>query len=178
MAHEQTDHSSQRHVTHLPLLVASPGDINRLSRELERIDEALMASGIRGGEVASKLPRTSKLMDEIVGLNHLNLLREGDRRMLKQFLEAVTRRAPVLHMSFSADPSTTFLEKLVAWLRREIHPQVLLTVGLQPSIGAGCVVRTPNHQFDFSLRQDFTRKRQLLLDALTPKAQGVDDEQR
>jgi len=71
-------------------------------------------------------------------------------------------------MSLSADPSTRFLEKLVTWLRREIHPQVLLTIGLQPTLGAGCVLRTPNRQFDFSLRQDFAKKRDLLIGKLTP----------
>ena len=62
-------------------------------------------------------------------------------------------------MSFSADPSVTFLTKLMTWLRQEIHPQVLLTVGLQPTIGAGCILRTTNRYFDFSLRQDFANKR-------------------
>ena len=51
----------------------------------------------------------------------------------------------------------------MAWLRREIHPVVLLTVGLQPSIGAGCIVRSTNKQFDFSLREDFLKKHDLLM---------------
>jgi hypothetical protein len=41
---------------------------------------------------------------------------------------------------------------------------------LQPTLGAGCVVRTTNRQFDFSLRQDFARKRDLLLEKLVPEA--------
>ena len=60
----------------------------------------------------------------------------------------------------------------MTWLRREIHPLVLMTVGLQPNIGAGCIVRTTNKYFDFSLRQDFANKRDLLQAALEmpPKA--------
>ncbi|HYH36035.1 MAG TPA: hypothetical protein VD706_00875, partial [Candidatus Saccharimonadales bacterium] len=76
------------------------------------------------------------------------------------------QRSPVLHISFSADPSPTFTEKLMTWLREEIHPLVLLSVGLQPTIGAGCIVRTTNKQFDLSLREDFLKKRELLLSQL------------
>ena len=108
------------------------------------------------------MPKTSHLMDQIIQLNKLNLLQPPHRAALKQFLEAVKRQSPVLHISFSADPSPAFIEKLMAWLRKEIHPLVLLTVGLQPNIGAGCIVRTANKQFDFSLRQDFLEKRDLL----------------
>ena len=111
----------------------------------------------------NKLPKTSKLMDQLVHVNRLNLLKDDDRAGLKRFLEDVKKRSPVMHISFSADPSTGFLDKLMAWLRREIHPSVLLTIGLQPNIGAGCIVRTTNKQFDFSLRQDFANKRGLLL---------------
>lgn len=170
MAHEAAVKAkASRQVTHLPLLAASPADITRLSRELEAIDTALLELSVRKGSKDVKMPRTSQLMDQLIELNKLNLLHKADRQLLNQFLQAIKQRAPVMHMSFSADPSTTFLEKLITWLRREIHPQVLLTVGLQPTIGAGCIVRTTNHQFDFSLRQDFAKKRELLIGKLTPE---------
>jgi F0F1-type ATP synthase delta subunit len=158
-----------KHVTHLPLLAVGPADINRLSRELADIENILLELEVRKGEQSVKLPKTTQLMDQLVELNKLNLLYKGDRALLKQFLGAIQHQAPVMHMSFSADPSTTFLEKLLTWLRREIHPQILLTIGLQPTLGAGCIVRTTNHQFDFSLRQDFAKKRNLLIGKLTPE---------
>jgi F0F1-type ATP synthase delta subunit len=161
-----------KRVTHLPLLATTPGDINRLSRELETIDDSLLELETRLGADKLKLPRTSQLLDQLVELNKLNLLHKTDRRLLKQFLAAVKQQAPVMHMSFSADPSAIFLEKLVTWLRREIHPQVLLTIGLQPTLGAGCIVRTTNRQFDFSLRQDFAKHRDLLIDKLRHEPEG------
>ncbi|HVV25763.1 MAG TPA: hypothetical protein VHC21_01905 [Candidatus Saccharimonadales bacterium] len=171
MAHEPAARpKTVKKVTHLPLLAAGPGDIARLSRELDSIDGALLQVAARDGANNLKLPRTSQLMDQLVQLNRLNLLHPTDRRLIKQFLETVAARAPVVHMSFSTDPSATFLEKLMTWLRREIHPQLLLTVGLQPTLGAGCIVRTTNRQFDFSLRQDFASKRNLLIEKLTPEA--------
>jgi F0F1-type ATP synthase delta subunit len=155
MAHEQA--------LVLPMLVASPVDVGRLQRELTSIDEALVQLGLRKSGSEVKMPKTSQLMDQLIGENKLNLLLEEDRKQLANFLEQVKAKAPVLHMSFSADPSASFIERLMAWLRQEINPYVLVSVGLQPNIGAGCVVRSTNRQFDFSLRQDFLNKRDLLM---------------
>lgn len=144
-------------------MVASPVDVGRLIHELELIDETLLQLGLRAGGKVVKMPKTSHLMDQMVQLKKLNLLQVADRVALKQYLTAIQKKAPVLHISFSADPTPAFTEQLMIWLRREIHPQVLLTIGLQPSIGAGCIVRTTNKYFDFSLREDFVKKRGLLL---------------
>jgi hypothetical protein len=94
------------------------------------------------------------------------MLHAEDRQRLQQFLVDIKERSPVIHVSFSADPSPLFAEKLVTWLRREIHPLLLLNIGLQPNIGAGCILRTTNKYFDFSLKQDFANKRNLLRGAL------------
>jgi len=141
-------------------------DIGRLIREIEMIDESLLQLGLRQSGTEIKMPKTTTLMDQIIDLNKLNLLQTEDRQLLKQFLEAVKQKAPVMHVSFSADPNTAFIEKLMAWLRREIHPLVLMTVGLQPNIGAGCVIRTTNKHFDMSLKQDFAKKAEMLRQAI------------
>lgn len=147
----------------LPISVTSAVDVGRLMRELEQIDNALLQLGLRASGTATQMPKTSHLMDQTIASNSLNLLQPKDRAQLNEFLTTVREKAPVLHMSFSADPPPAFIEKIMAWLRREIHPQVLLTIGLQPTIGAGCIVRSTNKYFDFSLRQDFVKKRELLL---------------
>jgi hypothetical protein len=158
----------------LPVTVAGPADVGRLVNEIETIDDTLLQLGIRSGGESTKLQKTSRLMDQTVHANRLNLLKKPDRTALREFLVDVKKRAPVLHISFSADPGPDFMDKLVAWLRAEIHPSVLITIGLQPNIGAGCIVRTTNKQFDFSLRQDFAGKRGLLLEKIAaprPQAQ-------
>ncbi|HVI60812.1 MAG TPA: hypothetical protein VM535_01505 [Candidatus Saccharimonadales bacterium] len=151
----------------LPGLVIGPADINRLLSELEVTNEALLQRGLRKGDNGSKIPKVSQLMEQVLELNGLELTRPADRQSLARFLEEVQLQAPVLHMSFSADPSPDFLSKLMAWLRREIHPLALLSVGLQPTIGAGCVLRTTNRYFDFSLRQEFIKRQDLLKAKLT-----------
>jgi hypothetical protein len=151
----------------LPIMIATPTDLGRLSRELAVIDEQLLQLRLRkpGSEV--KLPKTTQLMDRLISINKLNLLQPEDRQWVQQALEAIKENAPVIHMSFSVDPSTAFLEKLMVWLRREIHPFLFVTIGLQPNIGAGCVVRSTNRVFDFTLRQNFAKKRAMLRQALS-----------
>jgi F0F1-type ATP synthase delta subunit len=153
--------STEKQLVGLPLLVVGPVDVGRLIRELEAIDEQLLQAHLRNTE--SRLPRLTQLMEQTVELNKLNLLHDADRKHLQELLTTVRDQAPVLHVSFSADPSSAFIEKLMTWLRREIHPVVLLTIGLQPSLGAGCIVRSINKQFDLSLRQDFIKQRDLLM---------------
>ena len=158
----------------LPPLAAGPVEIGRLIRELEAIEDSLEQLSLRHGGTDITMPKTGTLLNQTAELNQLNLLHATDRHQLRQFLLLVKARAPLMHISFSAEPTPIFTEKLMTWLRREIHPLVLLTVGLQPNIGAGCVVRTANKQFDFSLRQDFANKRELLKVALglTPESKA------
>lgn len=150
----------------LPLMVVSPIDIGRLLIELESIDNLISQANINSHEASPKVPKTSLLMDQIVELNKLKLLEVDDRKQLLELLTIVKQQAPVLHISFSSDPAPAFIEKLMAWLRREINPAVLLTIGLQPNIGAGCIVRSTNKYFDFSLRKDLLAKRELLLNKI------------
>lgn len=163
MVHEAVAAANKPRELTLPVTVTGPADVGRLLRELQLIDQSLLQLGLREGGSEVKMPKTSRLMDQIAEANKLNLLQKLDRAELEHFLTTIKEKAPVLHMSFSADPSIAFLEKLMAWLRREIHPSVLLTIGLQPTIGAGCILRTTNRQFDFSLREDFVSKRDILL---------------
>lgn len=149
----------------LPVLVATPSDIGRLLRELEAVDGQLLQHSLGGKDIAA--PKLSTLMDQTVLLNKLDIVIADDRKRLQSFLSAVKKSAPVLHMSFSADPTVPFIEKLLAYLRREIHPLILVTFGLQPNLGAGCVVRSTNKYFDMSLRKDFEKSKSILLEKLS-----------
>lgn len=151
----------------LPVMVVSRTDVSRLQRELELVSEFMSQTAIRQPGTSVKMPKTSRLLDEIVEINKFNLLQPKDRESLAVFLKQIYATSPVLHISFSADPSPTFTQKLMVWLRTEIHPTLLLQVGLQPNIGAGCIVRTNNKVFDLSLRQKFADNKSLLINRLT-----------
>ncbi len=150
----------------LPTSIVSSIDIRRLNREIEALEEYVAQATARKVGGNSVPPRTSRLLDELATANHLNLLQAADRTTLRSFLQKM-QAAPTIHISFSADPSAAFTQKIVAWLRKNIDSHLLLQVGLQPTIAAGCIVRTENKVFDFSLRQNFTQKRQVLIDAVS-----------
>lgn len=147
----------------LPVGVISRIDVGRLVREVEALDEFLEQAAVRKPGTNVQMPRTSKMLDELLQMNKINAIVESDRKQLMNFLITVRAKAPVVHMSFSADPSPMFTLKLTTWLRQNVHPLVLLQVGLQPNIGAGCIVRTTNKYFDMSLRQHFAQKHELLM---------------
>lgn len=145
----------------LPISVATRSDVGRLVNEVEKVDSQYRQAAAQQG--ASQPIVISRLLQDIVGLNQVNLQQETDRAQLLNLLQQVRSKAPVLHMSFSVDPSSLFMERLMTWLRQHIDSQVLLQVGLLPNIGAGCVVRTTNKFFDFSLRQRFADSRPMLI---------------
>lgn len=151
----------------LPNLVMTPADVSRLLREIEALDEYLRQSSLRvAGQPTEKLPKTSRMLDEVATSNALNLLDADARTRMAAFLKELASHAPVVHISFAVDPSSAFLQKLVVWFRQNSGAPVLVRVGLQPAIAAGCAIRTPNKYFDFSLRQHLVKQRHYLRDAL------------
>lgn len=150
----------------LPVGIVSPTDIARLTREIEGIENFFRDQKIRSGGETNAMPRLSKLMDQLAVENKINLLVESDRNEVLKILEQLHKSAPILHISFSVDPPGAYVQKVVAWLRRNVHQYALVTVGLQPNIGAGCIVRTTNKMFDFSLREFFAEKRDFFVEKL------------
>jgi F0F1-type ATP synthase delta subunit len=163
MEHERRQDG--RHLE-LPILIFGPAEVHRLQRELEALEDYLRQAAIREPGKQPPLPKTSRILEALAGNNRFNLLVEADRTELEAFLAQVSSKAPVVHISFAADPSSAFTAKVVAWLRTNVHPYALLHLGLQPTIAAGCMVRTNNRSFDFSLRQRFYDQRQLLIESL------------
>jgi F0F1-type ATP synthase delta subunit len=154
----------------VPALIASPADVSRLRRELAFLDDYLRQEALRSPEHALKLPKTSRLLEGLAIQNKLDLTDEAIRKNLVGFLADVADNAPVVHISFAADPSAAFLQKIVAWFRQNTHPSILVQVGLQPNIAAGCVVRTTNRYYDFSLREHFKKSRAQLIELLEARS--------
>lgn len=135
----------------LPLLIIGRADVSRVQRELNQLDEFFIGAAARKSGESIKPPRITRLLDEISKDNKLNLLEAAARKVLHEQLEELLKTAPSLHISFAAEPSPKALETILIWFRNNVHAQALLDVGLQPAIGAGCVLRTPNKLFDMSL---------------------------
>lgn len=157
----------------LPVLAFGPMEIRRLSRELEALEDYLHQNTIRQAGVQAAMPKTSRLLDALATNNGLNLLMPAHRERLTIFLRNLDAKAPILHISFAVDPSSAFTAKIVTWLRSNVHPYMLVQLGLQPTITAGCVVRLNSKAFDFSLRERFKAQRNELAKALAQQAVKV-----
>lgn len=149
----------------LPTLIFGIVEVRRLRLELENLDEFLRGMAIKR-ETKFEMPRVSRMLEALARENQRHLLKGNDRKDLEEFLQEIDRSAPIIHMSFAADPSASFSAKIVSWLRTNVHPLALLEVGLQPTIAAGCIVRTTNKVFDLSLRNQFTHNANLLMTSL------------
>ncbi len=155
----------------LPTTVITLIDLGRLQRELEAVELFMAQASIRAAGTNMVLPRTTKNLELTCSQNKLNLLTASDRQKLGEELKLVRAKAPKVHISFAADPSAAFLGRVVTWFRTTVHPLTILQVGLQPTIAAGCVIRTSNKYFDLSLRKDFDRQTEFLTKVLHEQRQ-------
>jgi F0F1-type ATP synthase delta subunit len=151
----------------LPPLVVGVADIMRLRRELDALHEYLHQAALRQVSADQlKLPKTSRGLDELALANKINLLNRDEFDRVAVELERIQETAPQVHISFSTDPSSAFVGKIVDWFRQNVHPGLLVQVGIQPTLAAGCLVRTTNKQFDLSLKQHFKAARPTLVQKL------------
>ncbi|MBI2588875.1 hypothetical protein HYW35_01540 [Candidatus Saccharibacteria bacterium] len=155
----------------LPSAVVSVGDLNRLSRELSSLNDFFLSAAARKAGAAPP-PRVTRILNSLATeTNKYNLLDAKQRQNLAQELKTIQAIAPVMHISFASEPSPQAIERILVWLRTNIHPYALLQVGLQPTIAAGCVLRTTNQVFDMSLRSYLDRQKDYLV-ALVKGAVG------
>jgi hypothetical protein len=151
-------------VISLPNSLISRVDAMRLGRELETIGNAIDQKTHQHSK--AEPTRLSQILEELSSRNHLDLQDSQDRDRLATFLKDLKKDAPTIHMSFAAEPPSAFIAKIIAWLRNEVHPLMLLDIGLQPTIAAGCIIRTSSKYFDCSVRQHLLENKPKLLELL------------
>ncbi|HZP55818.1 MAG TPA: hypothetical protein VFB03_03560 [Candidatus Saccharimonadales bacterium] len=136
----------------LPTSIVGKSDINRILRELDGLDDFFMSAAARKSGESIKAPRTTYMLDQLARDNGYNLMQTDQRTAIKTKLIEISRTAPSLHISFAVEPTPRIIDVILSWMRGNIHPQLMLQIGLQPTIAAGCVLRSPNKIFDLSLR--------------------------
>ena len=156
----------------LPIGVISQIDVARLVRELNSLEDFFTAADTRKAGTPIAPPRLTRMLDNVARDNKCNLLDKTQRQQLSSQLDQILKQAPLLHISFASDPPPRTLERILVWLRANIHPQTLLQVGLQPTIAAGCMLRTPNKVFDMSLRSHLKNQESFLVQLIAGAAHG------
>ena len=146
----------------LPIKIVGRAEINGCLRELQSIDDYLAAAPAKDSKAGSGL-KLSQLLSTLAQANGYKLLEADQRKELHGRLTTLAKKSPLLHISFAADPSAEAVERILVWLRANIHAHTLLQIGLQPNIVVGCVLRTPNHIFDLSLRSHIQNQQDQLV---------------
>lgn len=161
-----TDQDKKQSGIKLPVRLVSTVDLARIIRELKNLDDWLNQATLRSSGQPVSPPKTSVTLEEVASVNGVSLLEPLHREKLINVLSAFNDHAPKIHMSFAVEPSAPFLNRMIVWLRDNINPIILLDVGLQPTLAAGCTVRTRNKLFDLSLRNHFIENRHLLVESI------------
>ena len=149
----------------LPNAIATRQDVAHVHRELRIFFDLAMQSVMRHDNPV-KYPPISDSLRQLASLNQIDLRDQSACNNLLTELDSVKKKSPSLHVSFPVEPNRDALDRLIDWFRKEIDPIAVISVGLQPSIAAGVIVRTPNHQFDISLRKHLENNKHKLKEAI------------
>lgn len=150
----------------LPPALIGRSDVSRLLREIEEVDYDLETQTIRTPNQPLTIPAISRALNETLTLNNIEVTNLDERKRMIDALRDAKERAPNVQITFAVDPEPSVISYLVNWIRENLHPRALVTVGLQPGIIGGCVVRTPDHIYDFSLRKRFKDEEANLIQAI------------
>lgn len=149
----------------IPEVLVTRQDLVKIHRELSNFSDAVNQSILRH-EKPVKYPAISPELKSVAVTNQIDLGKDHARKVLLQQFQELMDASTTLHISFPSEPSGEVVAKLINWFRQEINPHIFLVIGLQPNIIAGIVLRTANKQFDFSLRNNLSKKEPTLIEAL------------
>lgn len=156
----------------LPKNLVNNGDVLKVMRELNNLNDFFIDARARQPGISLQMPKTSKVLEQLAIDNKRNLFEQPQRKQLYLELEGLTKNAPKFHISFATEPTPRALEPILMWLRENIHSQVLLSVGYQPAIAAGCVLRTSNKIFDMSMSEHLKKQAPMLTKLLAGSING------
>ncbi len=152
----------------LPPSLVTRLDMSRLVSEVEQLD-ADMTSIIarsKSGVKTEVSPVLSDQLTDFLAANQIAIADQSQRRLLITSLRKLKDQAPVVHMTFATTADQDSLSQIADWLRRSVHPQCLLVVGLQPGLISGAYIRTTNQVHDLSVRAKLADSRHLLVEAV------------
>ncbi len=145
----------------LPLSVSRPADLSRLIHELTQINEDLDQERIRNPHQKPEIKTSSKMTD-VLTANNIDITTKEHRDGLLKIFNRLSERNQIINISFASEATPEFIEKIVEWFRKEIDPYCFIVVGINPTIGVGCIARTKNKVFDMSLKSGLNSTRELL----------------
>lgn len=158
----------------LPPNVVTRVDISKLVSEFEGVDNQLTTAVVHAktGAAVKPTPTLSRQLTDFLVQNKLDVTKDHARSELIKQLKLLKDNVPTIHMTFAAPADPESLAELVTWLRGSVHPQAVISVGLQPSLIAGVYLRTPNHVHDLSMRAALKGGHEVLVKELETLSHG------
>ena len=137
----------------LPMVIATKADLVNVLRNLEEVLDTYVENSVRSQEGVDFISR-SDVSSNLAALVQANQLKVevATLKALQTWLTRLKDHAPMVRFTFASDPTPEFLGQIVSWLRQSSGQFVLIRYGIQPAIAAGCLLYTPAHRYDFSLR--------------------------
>lgn len=158
----------------LPPALIGRAHLAQLVRELEVVENDFESQKARGATKDTyKMPHMTRALSDCIELNKIDIMSGQVRMHFKSALNDMKNKAPVIHFTFASEPDLEVLQKLTDWVRTEVHPQALVSVGIQPGLVGGVYLRTPNHVHDFSLKALLHTKRGIIADELATAIQSA-----
>jgi len=157
-------------VLKLPNSIGGKRDLILVMRTVEKSLNVRLQDEGRKKFGAQEIGGTSggqKILNELLALNNMNNDTANLQKVLTQ-LEGYKQHAPRIRISFSQEPENDAYQKIISWFRSEIHPSVLIQVGVQPNIGGGFIMQTPARRYDMSLRTRILNSTDKFLEILHP----------
>ncbi len=158
----------------LPVSVVTRADLSHLVEEIERLVDRSIETGARKKlnlVDGSQLILSPRLMD-FFSANEIDPDDNINFDLLIKQLRKLVNKAPVIHLTFSTEADNASRVKIISWLRESVHPQTIVSVGIQPSLLGGVHLRTTNQVFDLSLRKQLEGNRELLIEQVRAIANG------
>ncbi len=150
----------------LPVDIASPAQLSELIGELHTYRNQL-----RNAAVQAKVKKTplieTELSDELANLLHNNKIDAIDSQQLDTLhkeLQKTLTTAPVMHLTFAANPGRTLRRQLTVWFRTQIEPTSLLTFAMRSDIGGGMLLQAGSHFYDYSFRDRILANKSRLME--------------
>jgi hypothetical protein len=139
----------------LPAAVYSPQLLESVTYDIQQyLDWYRQVAVQKKVGAKTTLPEPTHSRETVVVIEAWLAGRQPTVEALEQLVETLKNlKLPEVHITLAALPNHSQRETLVNWFRTNVTPHVLLSFVADRNLGGGVVIRTPNHVFDFTWKQ-------------------------
>lgn len=152
----------------LPSELYSQAQLGAVLAELRQYGGLLRDRAVRQKvtQVDEPAPELSDLTAKALRANRVVSADSAAVEVLLYELENMRPHIPVAHIMLAAIPSDVVRSQLMAWLREQIHPQLLVSLAARPDIGGGIVLQVGSRRYDLSYRTQLLQNKPHIIEVL------------